>query len=70
MALHRNRDPGGCWRSLNAVRKRGVHLPPVVRLGALVCYRNFICFVTASWLLQEDLAEHTEISVNYCSAVL
>lgn len=29
-----------------------------------------MCFVAASWLLQEDLTEHEETCVNYCPAVL
>lgn len=37
-------------------------------LWMLVCY--LLCFAAASWLLQEDLAEHKETCVNYCPAVL
>lgn len=31
---------------------------------------DFTCFVVAFWLLQEDLAEHRETSVNYFPAIL
>ena len=73
LALHRSkRDPGDFWCSLKATGKRRERctFPPVVQLWMLVCYLNFMCFVAASWLLQQDLAEHKETCVNYCPAVL
>lgn len=41
-----------------------VHFPS----SALVV--DFTCFVVASWLLQEDLAEYKETCVNYFPGVL
>lgn len=71
-SAQKERDSGGFWGSPNAVGKRGERCtpPPVVWLQMLVCYLNFICFVGACWLSQEDLAEHRETCVNYYPAVL
>lgn len=60
------------WWSLKATGKKreSSTLPPVVWLWMLVCCLNFMCFAAASWILQEDLAEHKETCVDYCPAVL
>lgn len=74
LTLHRSKGTlaisGNLWKATGKRRERCT-LPPVVWLWMLVCYLNFMFnFMAASWLLQEDLAEHKETCVNYCPAVL